>query len=400
MEEQAYFDRLNESLGNHPRAIPFLIIDLDRLDANIDYLKSSLGVGMDFRIVVKSLPSWDLLGHVMHRAKTQKLMVFHQPFLSDLAERLDAQADILLGKPMPIKTAAYFYESLSEKKRSFDAFRQIQWLVDTEERLLEYLALAKKLGKRLRLNLEIDVGLHRGGFAEIPHLAKALKIIQSNKSHLELSGLMGYDPHVVKLPALLRSVSKSLRLANSYYNKCKGLIKEEFSDLWNEDLTFNGAGSPTLDLHQNEESPLNEVSAGSCLVKPSTFDIPTLGTYQAAVFIATPVLKVFENTKLPGLESWMKVLNFFNKKHRYSYFIYGGFWKADYYFPKGISPNTLFGESTNQTMINAAQGRDLKVDDFVFLRPHQSEFVCLQFGNILLSRKGKIIGTWTLLAQS
>ena len=91
---------------------------------------------------------------------TDKLMVFHQPFLSDLSSTLDQRADVLLGKPMPIRTAQYYYKTLPKLKNDFDPYRQVQWLVDTEARIFQYISLAQKLGKRLRLNLELDVGLH------------------------------------------------------------------------------------------------------------------------------------------------------------------------------------------------------------------------------------------------
>ncbi len=54
--EEKYFENLNQELKNQPRVIPFLIIDLDKLDQNIEILKSSIQPNVDFRIVVKSLP--------------------------------------------------------------------------------------------------------------------------------------------------------------------------------------------------------------------------------------------------------------------------------------------------------------------------------------------------------
>ena len=102
-----YFSKLNQTLQDHKRAIPCLVIDLDRLDQNITTLEKHLAPDMAFRTVVKSLPSPELLAYVNSRIKAQKYMVFHHPFLSDLSKRLDANADILLGKPMPVKTAAY-----------------------------------------------------------------------------------------------------------------------------------------------------------------------------------------------------------------------------------------------------------------------------------------------------
>ena len=47
----------------------------------------------------------------------------------------------------------------------------------------------------------------------------------------------------------------------------------------------------------------------------------------------------------------------------------------------------------------SSSNNELKVDDFVFLRPHQSEFVFLQFGNILILRNGKVSGAFSLLSQ-
>lgn len=390
----AYFKILNKELKNYQRAIPCLLVDLDILDENIAEALSNFRKDASLRVVVKSLPSVQLIEYILEKTHSSKLMVFHQPFLTDLVARLGDKADILLGKPMPIKTAEYFYNNLPQEYNGFNPFTQIQWLVDTKKRIEEYINLAKQLNQKLRLNIEIDVGLHRGGFSSLKSLTKVLSLIENNQNFVEFSGFMGYDPHVVKLPKIIRSQKKALRLANQYYEDCKTLVKNDFPELWNENLTFNGAGSPTLNLHKEQNSPINDIAIGSCFVKPTTFDILSLKNYKPATFIATPVLKTFSNTTLPGLE---KVKQIFSKK---SAFIYGGFWKADYYYPIGVKQNNLFGSSTNQTMINVSKNIPLQVDDFVFLRPHQSEFVFLQFGEILPIRNGKIQQPWQLLNNS
>lgn len=393
-----YFQQLNRTLKAHQRAIPSLIIDRDRLNENIDTLLRALRPGLDFRIVVKSLPSSDLLRYIMAKSGSHKLMAFHQPFLSDLSRWLDDRADILLGKPMPVKTVAYYYQTV-RSENGFDPYGQVQWLVDTRQRGLEYLELARALGRPLRLNLEIDIGLHRGGFTDPESLGEALQLIQDNPKHLRLSGLMGYEPHVVKLPKIIRSPQRAFQLADNLYKACIDTIREQYPALWSEQLTFNGGGSPTLTLHAARDSVLNELSAGSCLVKPTTFDIPSLQDYQAAGFIATPVLKKMEGTTLPGLEKVAGWISRLLPSYRHAYFIYGGYWQADYVFPQGTKENPLFGPSTNQSMINIPAGADLEVDDFVFLRPHQSEFVFLQFGNILVCQGGQIEEEWALLSQ-
>lgn len=392
---KSYFEQLNQTLKNYQRAIPCLLIDLDKVDQNLAVLQKDLQVNTSFRIVVKSLPSLELIQYVMQEAGTEKLMVFHQPFLTALAESLSANADVLLGKPMPIKTATYFYKNLPENNQGFNPYQQIQWLVDTETRIQEYIDLAKQLGQPLRLNLEIDVGLHRGGFKDIAQFKVGLQLIEQHKEWVNLSGLMGYDPHVVKLPSFIRSKEKAARLANQFYKQCKETLQQDFPNLWSADLTFNGAGSPTLALHK-KDSPLNDVSAGSCIVMPTTFDMPTLDKYQAACFIASPVLKAFEGTTLPALEKMTSFLNLISSSNQQSFYIYGGFWKADYCYPIGVKQNSMF-ISTNQTMLNAPSSVQLKVEDFVFLRPHQSEFVFLQFGNILPIRNEEIMTPWSIL---
>ncbi|CAL2102265.1 DSD1 family PLP-dependent enzyme [Tenacibaculum sp. 190130A14a] len=390
---KTYFNSLNKELKNYQRAIPCLLVDLDILDKNIAHTINNLKESSSLRIVVKSLPSLELVNYLLKNTKTTNLMVFHQPFLTNLATHLSSKNDVLLGKPMPIKTADYFYQNLPKLTNGFNPYIQIQWLVDTEKRINEYISLAKKLGKKLRLNIELNVGLHRGGFSSLKELKKAFLLIEKNLDYISFSGFMGYDPHVVKLPRIIRSQKKAFQLANSFYKDCKNLLSNEFPILWEKELTFNGAGSPTFDLHKVQSSPINDIAIGSCFVKPSNFDIPTLKDYFPASFIATPILKSYINTRIPGLE---KVKFLLNKK---SAFIYGGFWKADYYYPKGIKQNNLFGASTNQTLVNLHKNSVLGVDDFIFLRPHQSEAVFLQFGEILPVRNGKIQKPWSLLQQ-
>ncbi len=99
------------------------------------------------------------MNYIAQRAGTQKLMSFHQPFLNHDAQ-VFPQSDILLGKPLPVRSAELFYQT---HKGPFDPAKQLQWLLDGPERLQQYLALAQGLGTRMRINIELDVGLHRGG---------------------------------------------------------------------------------------------------------------------------------------------------------------------------------------------------------------------------------------------
>ncbi|GAB5551721.1 MAG: DSD1 family PLP-dependent enzyme [Saprospiraceae bacterium] len=386
-----YFNVLNKSLRAHPRSIPAFIIDLERLDANLRTLKAQLPPGRDFRLVVKSLPCLKLIDYVLKYMKTDRLMVFHQPFLSKLHQYYGDQVDLLLGKPMPIDNASYFYQHLALEAMP----PKVQWLVDNEDRLQNYIQLARKYNHRLRINLEIDVGLHRGGFTSLDELDLALSILENVPDYIELSGLMGYDPHLAKIPSFLKKPQRSQQQAFDFYHQCKALIQEKHPKLWHQGLTFNAGGSPSLHFHQND-SPANELAAGSCLLKPSDFDNKTLQDYSPACFISTPILKKEKHTKIPGLEKISSISSGFSPKLKNAYFIYGGYWKADYYYPKDAQENQLFGSSTNQSLINTKNG-DLQVGDSIFLRPHQSESVMPQFEEILVVRGEKIVGQWAPL---
>ena len=82
-----------------------------------------------------------------------------------------------------------------------------------------------------------------------------------------------------------------------------------------------------------------------------------------------------------------------------TFFIYGGKWLAQYESPQGLQGNGLFGTSTNQDIVNGSLKVNLNIDDHVFLRPTQSEFVFLQFGSLLTLRNKDITNQWSILKQ-
>lgn len=391
-----YFNNINESLKRGGSYLPSMLVDLDILDNNIQALSKQLSNNVDYRIVAKSLPSPELLGYVMEKAKTNKLMVFHQPFLTQIA-RDYPHSDILMGKPMPVKAAESFYQSHLEES-SFQSNKQLQWLIDSKDRLEQYLQLAKSIQQTLQINVELDVGLHRGGLQQESELDEILKIVDDNPQYLIFSGFMGYDPHVVKIPSIIMSAEQAFSESQTIY---QGFIERLFTTYpkyKNHDLCFNGAGSPTIALHLNK-TVCNELSAGSCLVKPVDFDIPSLTVFEPAAYIATPVLKKMQGTELPSAEFAKDIFPLWDSNMEQTFFIYGGKWLAQYESPQGLQGNGLFGTSTNQEIVNGSNSVNLNIDDHIFLRPRQSEFVFLQFGSLLTVRNKKISNHWPILQQ-
>jgi D-serine deaminase-like pyridoxal phosphate-dependent protein len=76
------------------------------------------------------------------------------------------------------------------------------------------------------------------------------------------------------------------------------------------------------------------------------------------------------------------------------FFVYGGHWLAEPESPAGLEFNSLYGRSSNQELLTGSRSVVLRPNDFVFLRPTQSEAVLLAFGDILVYENGAITGVW------
>lgn len=387
---ETYFRKLQVALDEAGIAQPVLIIDRERLDHNIDTLMHDLPEGMGYRIVAKSLPSLPLIRHIRARTGTDRLMTFNLEMLLELAREMP-DANQLLGKPMPVQAARRFYETMPADAR-------VQWLVDTPQRLNQYMALAEELSLPLDLVLEIDVGLHRGGFGADEALAVAVESLKTS-NHVRFSGLMGYEPHLAKLPEKggLRETAKAS--AWDIYRKARDLSGCAEGEATEYPLTLNTGGSPTYRLYGNT-GLANEISAGSVLVKPTDFDTDLLEAHLPASFIATPALKVLDGVNVAGFEFVPGREPEIPDGHEKTVYTFGGNWMASPVWPEGLMLNDQYGRSSNQQMLTGPADLSLKPDDFVFFRPRQSEAVFLQFGDIVVYEAGKIVDVWPVFSAS
>jgi D-serine deaminase-like pyridoxal phosphate-dependent protein len=388
-----YFRTLSAALDAAGQARPTLVVDRDRLLANIKTQMSHISDRFAYRIVVKSLPSLPLLETVMQVTGSNRLMLFHQPFINRVATHFP-RADILLGKPMPVMAARNFYRQFSGG--DFEPQRQLRWLLDTPERVAQYDALAQSLGQEMPICIELDVGLHRGGVSTDEQLFAMLEQIRQSR-YLRFSGFMGYEPHIVKVPLgdPIMYRNRAMALYRHYLEVARNLQ----GDTWPQDVVLNAGGSPTYQLYDRGNFPFNELATGSCLVKPSDFDMPSLADHRPASYIATPVLKALNTLQIPGIDLG-RLQSAWDPNRARTFFTYGGYWKAQPESPPGLSTNPLYGRSTNQEMLNGSRSVTLRPDDWVFLRPTQSEFVFLQFGDIAVYDKGRIVDYWPVFTQT
>jgi D-serine deaminase-like pyridoxal phosphate-dependent protein len=387
----SYFSGLNTLLRNDGPGRPVMVLDLDRVNQNIDNIRTMVGPDKTYRIVVKSLPSIPLLRHTMQRAGTNALMLFHQPFLNEIALEIP-DSDVLVGKPMPVNAVRVFYKKLLEGSK-FNPENQLQWLIDTPQRLFQYQTVAKELGVRMRINFELDVGLHRGGFENPDSIRPMLNVIKSDPEHLTFAGFMGYEPQLTGMEASLQDPAVQ-QVLNIY----RGFIAQAEAAGYDPDkITRNGAGSHTVGIYGGD-AVMNDLSAGSGIVKPTDFDTYHLSQNVPALFIASPILKRYDQLRVPGDPAIAKLLPLWNPNMQRVYYIYGGYWKARVVSPGGV-PEPFY-QSTNQSPYTTSNKVDLQVDDHIFFRPTQSEFVMLQFGDLLVIDNNQIVDTWPVFQQT
>lgn len=390
----AYFLAVSQALAKAGLAQPTLIIDQQALDHNIQQVKQATAVhNLPVRLVVKSLPSLDLLNYLSQQLNSQRFMVFNLPMLTTVTQAYP-QGDFLLGKPL---TALAVQEWLRvESNRA--ALPHIQWLIDSPQRLSEYGELAKQFNVQLRVSLEIDVGLHRGGFVDVGELKQVVQTIKSNPQ-LQLVGLMGYEAHVGKLPTILNMQQKAWDHFKNTYQQAISILTEAGYEP--QKLTLNAGGSPTYTLHA-KGTVANEVAVGTAFVQPCDFDLATLSQHKAACFIATPVLKALNPALIPAIEWADGLRRWWDVNNQQGYFIHGGNWLAKPVSPQGLALSGLYGRSSNQELWLGSPNQGLQVNDYVFFRPQQSEAVFLQFGDIAVfdGQQKQINQYWPVFSMS
>jgi len=374
-----YFAAMSEALKRAKITEPTLVIDRRRLASNIAIVRSALATTpLNLRLVTKSLQAPALLRAVMDGCRTNRLMVFNSVMLETIA-RDYAGADVLLGRPLPAVAADAF---LRGRGAGAGPASDPQWLIDSPERLAQYATVARARATPMKINLEIDVGLHRGGLPDARAVADVIALTRAEPL-VTVTGLMGYDAQVEGVPF---KDAELARVKRRYANANAALVAALGHD---PKRTLNTAGSPTYRLHLDDRVA-NEVAIGSGFVKPTHFDLDTLTTHVPAVFLAAPVLKRMDQALIPTLEGAAGVLDWLDPNSRRGYFSYG-YGDAEPVSPPGLRFSSLYGE---RAMLTSSAKVDLKEDDFIFFRPTESEGVFLQYGDLAVYDGGEIVDRW------
>ncbi len=378
----ALWDR---ALQQHDQSLPCLVLDQDRFLANLALARSRAKPGTGLRVVAKSLACLPMLDLAVQQLGALGVMTFSAAMVQDLLlERPGLEH--LMGKPLPVGAAA---RVLMQRETAQD---QVIWLIDTPRRARQYAELAAAFGIDLRVAIELDVGLHRGGVEPADLAAMITEMQQMPGLHIE--GVMGYEPHLAKLPALLGKSAKAA--VERALSAAADLLKQRGIEGANGAAPLVNTGGSLSFANYGGGQGVSEVSLGSVLVKPQDFVLPATQGFQPALFIATPILKYRTNNPMPGLERLSALLKW---RRRANLAIYGGYWKGGPVHPQGYGYSGIFGRSSNQEVWTGPQLATSPVDHFAFLHPSQSEAVIPEFGEVLVLSEGQITEVWSALSH-
>ena len=402
-----FFRKISAELKEKATGVAVAVIDLDRLDANIDAVRNRVRPPFRLRIVEKSLPSLELLDQVLSRAQTNRLMAFHAQRVPQILKYFkaktgrDCSLDILFGKPIPVRSAEALLVEHPESHLC------VTWLIDSNRRLQDYLILARRLELPLQLSLEIDVGIRRGGFDQIKDFEEALRVIQRESELLHFAGLMGYDGHVPKTPSFLgwggldahrRTLKRVVLSYRDFYAKAREVLNPQVST-WDH-LVFNSGGSRTYALYEaiGDFKPINDLALGSGFVMPSDFSDDTLSAHQPALWLASPILKKLKTRPLPFLEPVWGLISRLLPQVEQGYVLYGGGYFSKMVAPSTVRPSWFYGLDgknilSNQTLVNSRADAGLEEGDFVFFEPREGDALSL-FQTIYCVRAGRIVDQW------
>jgi D-serine deaminase-like pyridoxal phosphate-dependent protein len=403
---EPYFAGLNQAFKDSQVGTGRNMIDLDRLDHNLETILAHIPSPDHYRIVVKSLPCLDLLKTIQKRTGTRKFLVVHRPFLKVILENFGPGVDIQVGKILPLFACREFFAEIDPKLKK-RAQAEIRWLVDTPAVLQEYTNFAKTEKLKLKIGIEIDIGLHRGGTGSVDDLAEMLNLFKANSGSVTYSGYLGYEGHAAHAPGIFKSARNAALAEFAESMKTyQGFIhfgRQNFPDLFTGDLVFNSGGSSTYSLF-GQAPFITDIGIGGAVLRPAAYPAHFLFNLEPAEYIVTPVLKTLTGTVIPFLEKLAGLLEWWDPNLGQGIVIYGGGWAGDIVAPKGLSPQMLVSDPPNQNLVpnestlSCSNRVPIQRGDYVFYNPIQSDAM-FQFEDILLVRGGKITGRWQVFDQ-
>jgi alanine racemase len=192
----------------HPSVIK---LSKSALENNIKYLQKRIGKSVKFVSVIKS----NAYGHGIK----EFLPIAEACGIDYFAVFDSCEAEIAYNVKKP-ETKIMIMGMIADEDILWAIKNDISFFVFENKRLKQAIKDAKKLGKKAKIHLEIETGLHRSGY-EIDELIKAVKLIKQNKSSLFIEGICTHY-------AGTESIANYVRIKNQIkrFHEVKKWLKE------------------------------------------------------------------------------------------------------------------------------------------------------------------------------
>ena len=256
----AYFQQLQTLLQQQGSGTPTLLLDLDRLDANIHALKQLLKPQAAYRLVVKSLPSTALIDYVLRKTGSQRLMCFHLPFLQQCAaisarrhparQTAADSGGAAVCCPRPSGPAAC--AMAGEQPRPLAAIPATGG-ANRRAAAHQYRTGCRPASRRRQRST--------------PSWRRCCARSRQ-RPLLHFSGFMGYDAHVGKIPGVLQSAEDSYQQSQQRYSDAIALLRQQAPPCWTRRRSPSTAPA-ARPCTGTASSVCNDLSAGSCLPSPA-----------------------------------------------------------------------------------------------------------------------------------
>ncbi|MER2999475.1 alanine racemase [Pontibacter populi] len=157
----------------------YIEISRSALQNNINVIKQEIGPGVQFSSVIKG----NAYGHGIEQFATlaQECGVDHfSVFSADEALRLQQSL------PKPATTLIMGY--IDDPELEWAIRHDIEFFVFEPDRLVQAASIAKKLGKKAKIHLELETGMNRTGF-DSATIAHAIRVLDDTKEHVSLKAV-------------------------------------------------------------------------------------------------------------------------------------------------------------------------------------------------------------------
>lgn len=355
---------------------PGLFLDLEAFENNINWVIKNSG-NKSIRLASKSIRSRAILEILLAKSSIlQGIMTYSLE--EALWLRGQGLKNILMGYPTMDKKLILDLAQNSE---------EITLMVDRPEHLELIEDCAKSTGNKINVCVDIDLsldlpkirfGVYRSAIRNKVDLEIFLNSLGAC-SHLELTGLMGYEAQIAgvmdKSTTLIRGLKKiSLPLLRK---KRKEMV-EMILDRGHRLKVINGGGTGSL-LETVKEDVVTEITIGSAFYAPVLFDHYQDFSLSPALFFTQPIVR----NPAPGVFTMLGGGRIASGE--LSQLKQPQVWR-----PEGLKPIPHEGFGEVQTPLKADIDLNIKIGDPIYLRHAKAGEICEHFEQIHLLKDGEI----------